>query len=427
VQWIEQSTSVGSWPNYYQASWSESSARDVRLYTGGSATRKKQGLFNLSASLTYQSVLDTNRLGDWDVLYWPSAFIPFLSPASPPVGVPSQQIALGAVGKLGSDGHRWVARSDGREIIITPKAPGTSYAGQLPSAQKYTPYISANGTDLRTTAPVFCVGQHLTFQLAFEPTLTFVDHVSHWKLPDKFVNEPWQTLYSGPEGSYPLGSVNYRVNANLLTNLATSCWYVNGPSGLVSIGTNIRFSNGQLASLAANGTFSIYRPSFSNFLATANGFTWNSPWLEGAMAFNVNLNSTNSGYFGITQLIYGTGLYYGTAGEFWLDGNSEIYGEPGSNGPKWYDPGDAATHGVSLIDGPSAPAAPCVDMNATFKDYLRFMPAGASNIFVTIATNGWFMDGSACLIGGMTRSNLPPAVAPANTDEFPQWVHHMPE
>ena len=61
-------------------------------------------------------------------------------------------------------------------------------------------------------------------------------------------------------------------------------------------------------------------------------------------------------------------------------------------------------------------------MTATFKDYLRFRPAGnAGNIWVTLATNSWSMDGSASLSGGLTRSNLPPASALVESAEFPFW------
>lgn len=80
-----------------------------------------------------------------------------------------------------------------------------------------------------------------------------------------------------------------------------------------------------------------------------------------------------------------------------------------------------------FLDTPMAPATPCVDMNAVFKDYLRFRPTGSSSIWVTIATNMWYMNGSACLWSGMTQSNLPPAGPLTDNDEFPVWPDHFPE
>jgi len=38
-----------------------------------------------------------------------------------------------------------------------------------------------------------------------------------------------------------------------------------------------------------------------------------------------------------------------------------------------------------------------------------------------MATNGWSIDGEACLVTGMSGTNLPPASTPIDTDEFPEW------
>ena len=83
----------------------------------------------------------------------------------------------------------------------------------------------------------------------------------------------------------------------------------------------------------------------------------------------------------------------------------------------------SATHLVSLAGARSATASPAVNLTAAFEDYLRFRPTGnASNIWVTLATNSWTMDGSASLSGGLIRSNLPPASALVGSEEFPSWT-----
>ena len=135
VQWMEKSTSSGAWPIQFQANWAESSSRQVHLFTGGSPMRQQQGLFNVSASLSYESVLDTNRVwatGPLTIRAW------FTRRSSrQPRHLWScrlQQISLGALGNLGNDGHLEGSRSNGSELVITSERPRLSYIGQLPSA-----------------------------------------------------------------------------------------------------------------------------------------------------------------------------------------------------------------------------------------------------------------------------------------------------
>jgi len=60
-----------------------------------------------------------------------------------------------------------------------------------------------------------------------------------------------------------------------------------------------------------------------------------------------------------------------------------------------------------------------------FKDYLRFQPSGG--IYVTIATNGWYVDAAACVGFSASPTNCPPAAAPVDNDEFPLWTENRPE
>lgn len=243
-----------------------------------------------------------------------------------------------------------------------------------------------------------------------------MDLVGNWKLPDKYVNE-----------TYPYSPTcsSYRINYNLLQNTDhTSCWFVNGQGGVVSFGPSLRFSNGQFASIPAKGDFSVYKPTFSDFNGYPSivGMTWDGIKLWGNMDWSVKVHSKYDGNVGVTQLLNGTTYYYNTGGKDYLDGDYEIYDGTAANPMgQPYRANDLSTHHVELRDTPNAPATPCVDLEATFKDYLRFRPSGPSNIFVTIGTNGWFMDGTACLWNGMTKSNLPPATPPIDSDIFPVW------
>ena len=91
------------------------------------------------------------------------------------------------------------------------------------------------------------------------------------------------------------------------------------------------------------------------------------------MQWSVTVNSTYDGNAGVTQLINGTGFYYNTDGKFLLDGNTVIYDVSSTNLlGQAYSTNDPSTHLLVFLDTPKAPATPCVDMNAVFKDYLRF-------------------------------------------------------
>lgn len=217
------------------------------------------------------------------------------------------------------------------------------------------------------------------------------------------------------------------MNDGLLRNTnATSCWYVNGHGGGVSIGANLHFSNGQYVSIAAMGDFTVHRPSSSDFVRIANEFVWDAPELTGDMQWKVKLNSKYDGLFGTTQLLSADGGLYDTGGSVFLDGDSEIYGEPDSKGiAKSYIllSTDPLAHITSLFDTPRPGPIQYTgfySMIATFRDYLRFKPDGADNIWITIATNGWSMDGRVAAFS-VSYTNIPPASAPVDNDEFPDW------
>ena len=171
VEWMEESNGSG-WVagEAGEASYAVTSGRQLGLFTGGQGTRQSQNLLGLSAALTVESQPDP------DVGNWPNAFAPyrdfsaFLQPASPPVAVPAEQVNFGTVGSLGSDRYLWTVQSDGRDLLITPRAPG-AILGPLPQVEKYKPYINAHGEQLNQGIVVsnaqFCVGQHLQFSLGW--------------------------------------------------------------------------------------------------------------------------------------------------------------------------------------------------------------------------------------------------------------------
>jgi hypothetical protein len=363
-----------------------------RLQTGGRG--RQSSLFQLSATATL--ILDKR------------AERPFYSVNSQ--AVPPQNITVMAHA-LYADTNLWMVLPDGTNLDVTPYVAGADFYTMNVTEQKYIPSITVNDLGLVAGTPEFCAGQHLDFKLVFDPPPEYVSQVSAWDLSGPPVNESWQQSASG--------SVNYRLNPNLLTNLTTSCWYVSGGAGTAGIGTGLQFANGQYCFLDVRGNFSIAKPSFSGFdnCSSLVGFVWSSPVLQASMQWGVTVQSAYDGSVGVTQLIDGTNLCCNTGGAFQLDAAStNLLGQT-------YTTTNSATHTARFLYARSATASPAVNLTATFKDYLRFKPAGnASNIWVTLGTNSWSMDGSASVSGGLTRSNLPPASALVESAEFPSWT-----
>jgi hypothetical protein len=283
-------------------------------------------------------------------------------------------------------------------------------------------FAITNGTaiDLSTNTPEFCVGQQVTFMAQFDPPIDYSNVVAHWHLPDKYVN-------ASSQNNPPFGSLHYFNDPDLLTNLTTSCWYVNGTGGTVSVGMDLLLPDGHSVPTAAKGNFTIYRPTFSDFTQQTFDLAWNFPqplsWLEADMSWKVTVNSKYDGLYGITQLLLGTGVFYGTDGEYVLDGDSEIYGDA-TNGPSPYTVSVPSTHTLNFEDSPTAPTT---SLDLDFEDYLRFQPSGTNNIYITIGKNGWSVNASYnVLTSTFTPTNIPSATRPVDNDEFPEWNSFRP-
>lgn len=434
LQWMEKSASAGKWPENFDVNWSESSDREVRLFTGGNACRQRQGLFDLSASLIRESELDPN-VPDWGELYQSGGF---LSPTVPPVAVPSQQISLGALGNLGNDGHLYTVQSSGREVVITLNAPVTSYSGGLPLAQKYQPHITLStattSANLDTDTPEVCVGEKVTFTLNGLPMDQIVNMRGQWNLPQEYVNEP-----------YPYSSVctDYRINNALLVNTnATSCWYQNKPGGRVSVGMNLLFSNGQNATVAAGGGIVVVKPSIDRFNSSFQTYfnTNNGVDVSASMDWQTYVRPPPcfSGTATYAQIINRDWVYYvsllgvpcqeskTTDGEYWLD-NSYPYPEKFTPFLSWNDdPEGHADHSDS--PGLSGNLCSSIILSDQFQTYLQFQPATSGSIAVTICRIDWGWLCNATESNGIWTWNMVP-IGPTcdwDDDSFPLWpdVYH---
>jgi hypothetical protein len=243
VQWMEDSKSSGTWQENFDVGWAEGSGREIRLFTGGDAVRHRQGLFDLSASLNFETCLNPD-VPDW-CLY---SVGNFLSPEQPPVAVPFQQINLGGLGNLGSDGHLWTLQPDGQEVIVTDHAPTESYEGSLPNQQKYSLRIFSGAQDVTDTNVNALVGQRivLTCQLMPDggPPITNFQ----WTVP----GTPLTNFYVSPD---PLQTNGYAVPLTQTnTNTVRFCWVY---SGAKSVTCKVK-ADGQ--EWPAQTTFSVKRP-----------------------------------------------------------------------------------------------------------------------------------------------------------------------
>jgi hypothetical protein len=385
----------------------------VKLYTGGKAQIGRQNLFCINCwADRYDQPPDDNLSYDAP---WLGTTATSLDPTS-----------LQVLGKTpGSDGNVWIVLPDNTEQDMTVTAPAKHYDAGA-GAQKYIPYITANGANLDNETPEFCVGQQVTFILNGLPE--FVDAVGKWNLPGNFVNKLFH---------YSATCTTYRRNDDLLAisgheNLTTSCWYVNKPGGTVGVNANLHFSNGQYVSVAAMGSFTIYRPQVNSVVPNGPfgaGLSEGMLSLEnGPMDFTVSINSKYSGNFGLTQLVnyYAETIVFPpdvlplppwtTYGNFWLDG-SEYYVSNDKDQP------------CRLLDEPGVHLILFIgSYNGNWQDYVRFTPDGG--IPITLGRINWDWSATCVnldpLIGWYITSDGVDGPTLHDDDSFPLWSHVKP-
>ena len=409
--------------------FSRNSMVTVQLKTGGKSNGKNQSLFVITASVTGYQGLTPNEVN--------------VPQPSDSFSISSQSIQV-AGKSLGPDGLAYAVFPDNSTVDITPQAHANYYSFSV-SASKHTLTITANGNDLETTTPEFCVGQQITFSPSWDSDPGAASTIAHWHLPGEFVNE-----------SYAYSSVctSYRLNSDLLTNLSTSCWYVNEPGGTASIGMNLQFSNGQTASIAAKGGFTLVKPTIDHMTSSCSGvnmFT-NSDGSLNEIAL-LDMNRMNgmvvavfvkrpdhfSGSAFITQLIkrqlnwnippLGIPWSDSTSGNFWLD-TEEQYSLSLTSFPLTENGHPAnPLRPVNLYDSPGLgePALgfySYAEAQDDFHDYVRFQPDGG--IPITIGRVDWGWHGKATKSGGMwslvTATYYGPTLD-SSDDAFPVWPY----
>ena len=352
---------------------------------------------------------------------------------APGASVSCTQINIGGKGYLGPDGNLYVTLPDGQDIDVTASVAGLDDYQFSVSGQKYTITIFANNNDLSVTNPVFCLGQKVIFALNGLPgSVVNTNMVGQWNLSPKYVNETY---------AYSSTCTSYRINSNLLQNSnQTSSWFVSGQSGHASVGLNLQFKNGQYASVAANGDFTVIKPSIVNFIYSfQSGFNANDASASASCNWSAKVRPPDnfSGYAKYVQLVkrntiwnaVALGICVGkppdtTGGHFLLD-NSNPYPDPGTptrltwnNYSSYVNHSDSPGYGTNLCDS--------IFVDDHFETYLQFQPDGG--IPVTIDRIDWGWSGNAIESNHSWSWSFPTSgpTENRNDDSFPVWsqIYH---
>ena len=352
-------------------------------------------------------------------------------------------------GNLGFDGNLWTTLSDCDTVDVTPKVDGEDYYGYGVKWNKSQITLTANNINMDTNTPEFCVGQKVNFILKGFPegTTTF----GHWMFSPKFVND-WTNNSAG--------CTNYSINFDKLTNLTTSCWFVNkSDGGSVTAAFDVTFTNGQTVFISKRGSVDVYRPTAEmmpfnaeesqrefviypySYLDIIN-FTFLPPPINpttkaskisygddtkpyGPMQYRVKVTTTTNfnGQAGITQLC---DLDYSNPA-FWcknyLDGNDEFY-----NYTVPIVPVANAGNIIYLSDTPSSIWLTPNKLIGSYRDYVRFRPDGdVNNIYVTLGIVTWNMNAVGEWVPFtedtwiLTTDEHPAPKGPDKSDDFPVW------
>ena len=169
-----------------------------------------------------------------------------------------------------SRGNLYRVLPDNAAMDLNLRIPGVKHYSADPTVAKYPLVIAANGNTLSNgvvaSGANFCVGQFVPFTAGGWPDDSGVIATNfQWTLGGTFYNEGTNSV---PGENYPTCSINYFVNASLLTSNTTTAWWVSGgpdantPKAYpASVTCTLIFTNGNpSAKVSASGLFNMWRP-----------------------------------------------------------------------------------------------------------------------------------------------------------------------
>ncbi|MEI8288891.1 MAG: hypothetical protein WCH99_05415 [Verrucomicrobiota bacterium] len=399
----------------------------VRLQTGGKAIPGRQSLWCFTGGAT--KILDKQ--------------------AQPPFGLASTEeitnktrITIGAMGKLGADGKRWVALPDGQDLNVTPEVGEDFYTFSV-SWQKYKLTILANdyplAEDRVRPQAYYCVGQKIGFECVFSPSVPDLDYTNPaWNYTADYINNHW-TDANGCE-EYNIAPVPAMSNP-------TAAWFYNKQTqdATANLGMYCKFNNGQSVYLVRKGKFNVFTPSTQfnplwlgtpQVVIDSGRLSLGSVNLETGtvpdMSFQHYIKTEYSGTAGYTQLISGEydDDFSVTCDGYELDNTEYPRGQSTIAASQIYNVN------VPFDDGPNISLATInhgTSMKLLFKTYLRFKPNvgnPSDNIFVTLSIVTWGVKGSATFNNGWSLDvgNTTSGPSDSAVNDFPIWskvLHNM--
>jgi hypothetical protein len=374
---------------------------------------------------------------------------------TPGIMIDPTTVSVANYGNFGSDGNRSVAIPDGEIPTVTLRAPGKQFSYFMLGTVKYRLSISAEfdypfgGVFLNQNSvgrdAHFCVGQSLPFEASFSsdvPSVTSV--VGQWGISGKYINQIIPS--SNPGSDAPNVSESYICNNDLLhfdhefnsptsySSETTPSWWVSDGDKIVTIGLSIKFSNGQVVSVASMGRFNIYKPVphwRGTYLGTPHLGVYNDVLAvrNQEMNFGHYIESDYRGIAWYTQLIAGN---YWQAGIPWYISGSQLDNcdpyRPSFPVSSTADTGDYTRNEVSFDDGPNVGVTGLLEqegaMTLSYVTYLRFKPTGNYSIPITLEVVTWGVNGSADLLdsGEWWVSGSPSGPEVSESDAFPDWT-----
>ena len=397
------------------------------LHTGGKAGSSRQNLF-----------VGTITLGGVG-----NAFYPEIDPdAGTNNIVAPTDVVLTDLGRLGSDWAVYQVLQDDMTNDVTPVVQGNPYfTNGTPDVSKHKLYIDANGTNLETNTPEFCVGQNVSLSASWDPPLPLGTQTQlGWIMSPDYVNR----ILPGNGDA----SAQYIIDDSLLTNNPTSLWWYSDGSKHVWCQTTNTFPNGQVLQFTQRGDVTVYTPFIANFEDGPAAYCSDpntSSYLElgdgnghGDMQFTITILSKYSGRGDFTQLINRSAQNALTTDttydSYYLD-NFRFYLARADN-PEYPAPIHANIFtDFDMSDSPCFPLAwvvgnPNTSVVDLFQDYIIFRPnAGnpSSNIYVCIAKQTWSWSASTThsLLNGWSIPS--PSIVrpewPEPSHDFPAWLH----
>ena len=331
----------------------------------------------------------------------------------------------------------------GANVPLKLTAPIQAYSFNNMQVTNVQLKVFANGIDLSTNTPEFCVGQAVTNQLIFDPPLPSGTQVSYqWTASLDFIDKivPPTTNEA---------STSYFLDLTLLTNNPAPVWWYSGGYKYIWCIATVQLPNGQTVTITGRGNVSISQPVISGFDDEPPSYPTNCTdggtlYLQlgdnnahGDMRYEVHILSSYPGKGAFIQLInrdasngsVGSGSL-GTGGQYWLDTSNPYQGPFSIPANTDYPLFFADNPGVADVASGLSLTTRCTDQ---FRDYIVFRPnAGIenNNIFVTLGVvsggnPSWGWSASTTWFGGWSTptGTVTRPTWPDNNDAFPTWIH----